>query len=228
MAQTFGVVHILVPGEATKYRLSEQPGQCVPTILAGACVGQNITCHRGQAECVVEFAIGQQSGIGRHHRAAKLKHQTAIEIQPKSIRFRFTRWFRHRRPRSIQDKLLIAISESRTPRRNSAGECGLNLHPPCTEVLNPAQSSPPSAGFSFLPREHTYAVSPIQRLRTAPMMPASAIIVSTARNPPSAEAVAPPATPALPPRKVMALTMPEPCPACSCESADSASRGARA
>src|SRR5262245_52682425 len=40
---------------------SEQPGQCVPTILAGACVGQNITCHRGQAECVVEFAIGQQS-----------------------------------------------------------------------------------------------------------------------------------------------------------------------
>jgi hypothetical protein len=37
MAQTFGVVHILVPGEATKYRLSEQPGQCVPTILADAC-----------------------------------------------------------------------------------------------------------------------------------------------------------------------------------------------
>ena len=97
MAQTFGVVHILVPGEATKYRLSEQPGQRVSTILAGACVGQNITCHRGQAECVVEFAIGQQSGIGSHRRAAKLKHQTAIEIQPKSIRFRFTRWVRHGR-----------------------------------------------------------------------------------------------------------------------------------
>jgi D-serine deaminase-like pyridoxal phosphate-dependent protein len=39
MAQTSGVVHILVPGEATKYRLSEQPGQCVPTIFTGVCVG---------------------------------------------------------------------------------------------------------------------------------------------------------------------------------------------
>jgi len=26
-------------GKATKYRLPEQPGQCVPTILATACVG---------------------------------------------------------------------------------------------------------------------------------------------------------------------------------------------
>ena len=58
------------------------------------------------------------------------------------------------------------------------------------------------------------------------MMPASAIIVSTATNPPSAKAAAPPATPALPPRKVQALTMPEPWPACSGERADSASRGA--
>src|SRR5262249_52289808 len=58
MTQALGVIHILVSGKATKYRLSEQPGQCMPTILAGACVGQNITCHRGQAECVVEFAIG--------------------------------------------------------------------------------------------------------------------------------------------------------------------------
>src|SRR5262249_9090515 len=57
MAQTFGVVHILVPGEATKYRLSEQPGQCVPTILASARIGQHITRHHGQADCVVEFAI---------------------------------------------------------------------------------------------------------------------------------------------------------------------------
>src|SRR5262249_35995956 len=31
MAQTFGVVHILVPGEATKYRLSEHPANaCRP------------------------------------------------------------------------------------------------------------------------------------------------------------------------------------------------------
>src|SRR5262245_16858484 len=66
------------------------------------------------------------------------------------------------------------------------------------------------------------------RLSAAPIRPASAIIASTAGNPPSAKAVAPPATPTLPPRKVQALTMPEPCPACAGESADSASRGAKA
>jgi hypothetical protein len=50
VAQALGVVHILVSGKATKYRLPEQPGQCVPTMLATACVGQNIT--RGQTEYV--------------------------------------------------------------------------------------------------------------------------------------------------------------------------------
>src|SRR5262249_823094 len=59
VAQALGVVHILVSGKATKYRLSEQPGQWVPTILATACVGQNITRHLGQTEYVVEFAISQ-------------------------------------------------------------------------------------------------------------------------------------------------------------------------
>ena len=72
-----------------------------------------------------------------------------------------------------------------------------------------------------------YAVSEIPRLRAAPMAPASAIIVSTAMNPPSASAVAPPATPTLPPRNVQALTMPEPCPACAGERTESASRGAK-
>src|SRR5262249_17503158 len=52
VAQALGVVHILVSGKATKYRLPEQPGQCVPTILATACVGQNITRHLGQTEYV--------------------------------------------------------------------------------------------------------------------------------------------------------------------------------
>jgi hypothetical protein len=66
VAQALGVVHILVSGKATKYRLPEQPGQCVPTILATACVGQNIARHLGQTECVVEFAISQQASIGGH------------------------------------------------------------------------------------------------------------------------------------------------------------------
>src|SRR5215510_12315375 len=57
VAQALGVIDILISGKATEYRLPEQPGQCVPTILATARVGQNITRHLGQTEYVVEFAI---------------------------------------------------------------------------------------------------------------------------------------------------------------------------
>jgi hypothetical protein len=97
VTQALGVVHILVSGKATKYRLPEQPSQCVSTILASACVGQNITRHHRQADRIIEFAIGKQPSIGGHYGAAKLEHQAAVKIKPKSIRFRFTRCVRHRR-----------------------------------------------------------------------------------------------------------------------------------
>jgi hypothetical protein len=97
VAQPLGVVHILVSGKATKYRLPEQPGQCVPTILATACVSQNITRYLGQTEYVVEFAIGEQPSIGGHYGTAKVEHQVAVKIEPNSIRFRFTRRVRHHR-----------------------------------------------------------------------------------------------------------------------------------
>jgi hypothetical protein len=58
---------------------------------------QNITCHRGQAECVVEFARNPAE-------------EDPIPIHPLGS---------PRPPRSIQGKMLIAISESRGPRRNS-------------------------------------------------------------------------------------------------------------
>ena len=44
-------------------------------VLAGARVGEHFARHRAQAECVVEFAIGEQTGIGGDDRAAKLEHQ---------------------------------------------------------------------------------------------------------------------------------------------------------
>ena len=89
--QALGVVHVLVSSKATKYRLPEQTGQCVPTILASACVGQNITRHRRQPEHVVEFAVGKQPSIGGHHGAAKLEHQAAVKIEPENRVVRFTR-----------------------------------------------------------------------------------------------------------------------------------------
>jgi hypothetical protein len=74
VTQTFSVVDVFVSGKATKYRLPEQPRQCVPTILAGTYIGKNITRHRRKSENVVEFTISQQSSIRGHHGAAKLEH----------------------------------------------------------------------------------------------------------------------------------------------------------
>ena len=85
MAQALGVVHILVSGKATKYRLPEQPGQCVPTILASARIGQHITRHHGQADCVVEFAIGEQP------RSEAAIMNPTVKAEPNSIRVRVTR-----------------------------------------------------------------------------------------------------------------------------------------
>ena len=82
----------------------------MPTILATACVGQNITRHLGQTECVVEFAIGEQPSIGGHYGTTKVEHQAAVKLKPNSIRFRFTPWVRH--GRLARSKILIAISES--------------------------------------------------------------------------------------------------------------------
>jgi hypothetical protein len=57
--QALGVVHILVSGKATKYRLPEQPGQCVPTILATACVGlKSVSGKNGLISVIfMDFAV---------------------------------------------------------------------------------------------------------------------------------------------------------------------------
>jgi hypothetical protein len=60
-------------------------------VLACARIGEHLARHRAQPECVIKFAVRQQSRIGREHGAAKLKHQATVKIEPKSVRFRFTR-----------------------------------------------------------------------------------------------------------------------------------------
>jgi hypothetical protein len=96
MAQAFGVVDILVTGEPSKHRLPQQTDQSMAAILARAGIGKNLARHRRQTECVVEFAVCQQSGTGRDHGAAKLQHQAAVEIELESPIVRFTRRVRHR------------------------------------------------------------------------------------------------------------------------------------
>ena len=81
VAQALGVVHVLISSETTKHRLPQQTDQRMATVLAGARIGEYLDCHLGQAERVIEFAVGQQSCIGGDDRAAKLQHQATVEIE---------------------------------------------------------------------------------------------------------------------------------------------------
>ena len=53
MAQTFGVVHVLISSETTKHRLPQQTDQRVAAVLACARIGEYLTRHRAQPERVV-------------------------------------------------------------------------------------------------------------------------------------------------------------------------------
>ena len=45
-------------------------------------VGKDIAGRYGQPEGIVEFAVGQQSGVGGDPRAVELQIQAAVEIEP--------------------------------------------------------------------------------------------------------------------------------------------------
>ena len=48
-------------------------------VIAGPRVGEHLTSHHGRPERVVEFAIREQTGVGRDDGSAKLKHQSAVD-----------------------------------------------------------------------------------------------------------------------------------------------------
>ena len=48
-------------------------------VIAGPRVGEHLTSHHGRPERVVEFAIPEQTGIGRDDGSTKLKHQSAVD-----------------------------------------------------------------------------------------------------------------------------------------------------
>jgi hypothetical protein len=102
--QTVGVVDILVAGQPAEHRLAQQAHQIVPIVPARAPVDEVLVRNSHQAERVIEFAIGQQSGIGGDARAVELQLEAAVKIEPQSIGLGFTRWQLHSSPRSNETK----------------------------------------------------------------------------------------------------------------------------
>ena len=74
------------------------------TVPTRATVNQVLLRDGHQAERVIELAIGQQACIGGNAGTVELQLEAALEIEPESVRFRFTRWLHHHRPRSNQTR----------------------------------------------------------------------------------------------------------------------------
>ena len=84
MAQPVGVVHVFISRETTENGLPQHSDKSMPAVLASSSIRERFPAHRTEAECVVEFTICKQPGVGRHDRTAKLERQTAVEIEPDS------------------------------------------------------------------------------------------------------------------------------------------------
>jgi hypothetical protein len=67
--------YVLVSGQPPEHGLPQHPDKRVPAVLARAGVCEPRTRHRAEAERVVQFAVGEQTGVRRDDRAAKLERQ---------------------------------------------------------------------------------------------------------------------------------------------------------
>jgi hypothetical protein len=69
----------------------------VPDVLATPALGDSRHGHRGQAEGVVQLAVGEQAAIRGDPGAVELELEAAVEGDPQGF-FRFTRRVRHLAP----------------------------------------------------------------------------------------------------------------------------------
>ena len=95
MAQPLGVVNVLVSRKPTEHRLPQHTDKSVPAVFAGAGRGRASLRPNPKGQSIVKLAIGKKTSIGGEDRTAKLEHQPAVEIEPKRLAIRFTRWVRH-------------------------------------------------------------------------------------------------------------------------------------
>ena len=95
MTQAFSVVDVLISRETSEQGLAKHSNQSVSAVLPRARIGKPLARNCTQAEGVVEFPVGNQAGIGSHHRSAKLELQSTVEIEPENAIIRVTRRVRH-------------------------------------------------------------------------------------------------------------------------------------
>jgi hypothetical protein len=64
VSQALGVVDKLVSGKVTEHRLPQQADKAMAAVPARAEIGEHVGGHGAETKSVIEFTIGQQTGIG--------------------------------------------------------------------------------------------------------------------------------------------------------------------
>jgi hypothetical protein len=125
--QAVSIVHVLVAGEAPEHRLTKLSDQAVAPVPPDAGVGEHLARHCREAERVIEFPEGKQTGIGSDGRTVEFELQAAVERDPQPAPHRFTRRLVHPAAPSIATKPVPLIADSRArviARRGHLGNAG--------------------------------------------------------------------------------------------------------
>src|SRR5262249_59323232 len=83
--EAFGVVDIFIACQAAVDRLTQHGEQAVLGVLSGAGLVQAGRGRAGQSEGVIEFAVGEESGVTGNGRAVELQLELAVEIDAQGV-----------------------------------------------------------------------------------------------------------------------------------------------
>jgi hypothetical protein len=80
--EPLGVVDVLVACEPAVDGLPHETEQPMPDVLAAPALGEGRGGRRGQAEGIVQLAVGEQAAIGGDPGAVELELEAAVEGDP--------------------------------------------------------------------------------------------------------------------------------------------------
>ena len=117
-AEALGVVDIFIACQAAVDRLPQQRRQGVLGVLPGPRILQAARGRAGQPEGVIEFPIGEESGVTGDGGPVKLQFDFAVEIDADGVVLAVTHWV----PRSFRQEVVgnagFSEEKAQTPCRN--------------------------------------------------------------------------------------------------------------
>jgi hypothetical protein len=94
-AEPAGIVHVVVPAEASENELAKLPDKTVATILPTTGFREYVPGNLAQPESIIQFPVRQQPSVGSDFGTVELKLEPTVKIQPRNPRLRITHRVSH-------------------------------------------------------------------------------------------------------------------------------------